>query len=127
MSALLEPTTQILVKNGFSWYFLHETSNICYDEIWSLFGQIYFQNFVFSIFLHSPPQITENQQFQQQIGVLLEGRSKSHIESNSLRLAESVANSFYFTLNPRQLNYSKSKKSYNFFLGTSRKRRRRFR
>ena len=41
-------------------------------------GKFTFINF-FSNFLDSHPKITQNQQFQQQIRVLLEDRSKSHI------------------------------------------------
>ena len=65
MSAL-EPTTQIFVKNRFSSNFWQNTSNICCDEKWSLFGQIQFYK-IFSNFLDSHPKITQNQQFQQQI------------------------------------------------------------
>ena len=59
----LEPTSQIFVKNGFSSYFLHKTSNICYDEKWSLYGQIHFYKFFSAIFCIVTPKSHKTNNF----------------------------------------------------------------
>ena len=84
---------------------------------WSLFGQINFYKFFQQFFGYSPQNHTQPTISTTNLSVT-RGSLKNRT-FNQTAFAELVANSFYFTLNPRKLNYSKSKKSYNFFLGTS--------
>ena len=106
----LEPTTQTSVKNGFSSFFLHNTSNIFYVEKWSWANSLlYIFSAIVWIGTSKSHKINNlNNKFECYLRVA----QNSHIKSNSLRFAELGPISFYFTFNLRQLNFSKSKKSY---------------
>ena len=101
--SVLQPTTQIFVKTRifFMFFFLQKTNDICYDKKWTLFGQIHFYENFQQFFWIVTPKSHKTKNLNNKFECYWRVAQKSHIQSNSLRLAELVENFFYFTFHLR--------------------------